>query len=371
MRSKRCSSKSRKPGVLTEDAAAAAKAVPPTLGPPPALSPLPHGATEIPIARGQEPRGPFWGPAIDFPVLDNVEDIGMEAARRAINDQQLMQLYQNGGKDMTKAGTMFHRSAELEANSPAMQSRLPAGWRVKAEERLIAGGKLTKPDILIRGPAGAILEVDWKTTAMSALETEQRMDRRAAIIEKIFGKEAQRVQYSRHWTELIEDALARAGRSRIRRTSHDVFEPNRPRPTRCPNADEHVAPKPPSMRSCAPASTSTDPETSPRTCAISLARTAISPSSSPSMRITAPGSTSKSRETSPRMTAIGAIVAASASATLCRRWRSKNSSTCEDILGSFGSLDVPLTNGRFFTDGHNGGCDIAPAGSKGLRVPLP
>ncbi len=176
--------------------------------------PAPHGAQDVRVDK--MPDHPFVQLALDFPAVEVAEDVGVKAATRFANDPALMQLYQNGGRDMTTAGNAFHNIAMREARAiPA--SALPPGWSMTAEESFTAGGMRGRADIMLRGPNGEMVEIDWKTTAESALDGTKGVDRRAGIIQRATGSAGRHLQISRHWTELVDDALAKLGRKGVRR----------------------------------------------------------------------------------------------------------------------------------------------------------
>lgn len=176
--------------------------------------PAPHGAEDVRV--DQMPEHPFMQLALDFPAVEVAEDVGAKTATAFANDPRLMRLYENGGRDMTPAGNAFHNMAMREARAvPA--SALPPGWSMTAEESFKAGGMRGRADIMLRGPNGEMVEIDWKTGLESALEGTKGVDRRAGIIQQATGSAGRHLQISRHWTELVDDALVKLGKKPVRR----------------------------------------------------------------------------------------------------------------------------------------------------------
>jgi hypothetical protein len=179
--------------------------------------PTEMGPVEIlkPWSESQSIRAPFIGQALEFPVMNDIEQIGIEAAGTFIEDANAMRLYQAGGRDMTAAGRRFHDIAHETANAYRQAGRISDGWDISAE-KIIPGGR-KKPDILARGPRGKLVEVDWKTSTQSAMQkgTVKRMDLRRAEIGELLSPLD--VQISRNWVDLVEDALRRAGKPNIYR----------------------------------------------------------------------------------------------------------------------------------------------------------
>jgi len=115
-----------------------------------------------------------------------VDGIGQRAAARVVADPRFVQAVQSGNR--TLAGTLFHSAAAQEARAiPA--SALPPGWVIDAELVIQAGAGGSRVDILLRGPAGQIIEYDWKTTGRSALSygSRREMTRHAGQITTNIG----------------------------------------------------------------------------------------------------------------------------------------------------------------------------------------
>ena len=130
-----------------------------------------------------------------------VDQIGEAAAVRAMANPRFVAAMNAG--NMTLAGTFFHSAAAAVANGlPA--SSLPAGWTLRAEDAVQTGAGGSRIDILFRGPNGERVEVDWKTSGMSALSTGSRAEmvrHRAQIISNLGG--TLDAQQSRSWLQIV------------------------------------------------------------------------------------------------------------------------------------------------------------------------
>ncbi len=105
------------------------------------------------------------------------------------------------------AGTLFHSAAAREARS-LPPSALPPGWIIQAEHVIQSGAGGSRADILLRGPAGELVEFDWKTTGRSALSSGSRseMARHAGqITANISGTLT--TQQSRSWVDYMRPLM--------------------------------------------------------------------------------------------------------------------------------------------------------------------
>src|SRR5262249_11330624 len=99
------------------------------------------------------------------PVARLVDEIGERAAQRAVSNPQFIQAVRNGNWKV--AGTLFPSAAAQEARAvPA--AALPRGWSLQAELVIQPGAGGSRADLFLRGPAGELVEFDWKTSAASA-----------------------------------------------------------------------------------------------------------------------------------------------------------------------------------------------------------
>jgi hypothetical protein len=135
-----------------------------------------------------------------------VDEVGQGAARRAMQNPRFISAMENG--NMTLAGTFFHTAAKEEARAVATAGRLPPGWTLKAEETMKAGRGGSRLDIFMTGPAGEVVEIDWKTTGRSALSTKSvdEMAKHAGEVRVKVGADLT-TQQSRSWMDYIRPLL--------------------------------------------------------------------------------------------------------------------------------------------------------------------
>jgi hypothetical protein len=129
------------------------------------------------------------------------DGVGQRAAQRAVADPRFVAAV--NGRNWRQAGTLFHSAAAQEIRAlPA--SAIPSGWTVQAERTIQSGLGGSRADFLARGPAGEIVEFDWKTTGRSALSTGSRreMQRHAGQI-SVHIPGTQTVQESRSWIDYV------------------------------------------------------------------------------------------------------------------------------------------------------------------------
>ncbi len=106
--------------------------------------------------------------------------------------------------DMKLAGTLFHSAAAQEVRAlPA--SALPSGWKISAETTLKAGLGGSRADVFLEGPAGELIEFDWKTTGRSAItrKTIRQMDKHAGHVKALTNGRTLATQESRSWTDYV------------------------------------------------------------------------------------------------------------------------------------------------------------------------
>ena len=134
-----------------------------------------------------------------------VDGIGNRAAQRAVANPQFVAAAQSG--NWALAGTLFHSAAAQEARAlPA--SALPTGWVIEAERVIQAGAGGSRADVLLHGPAGDIVEFDWKTSGRSALSSgsRQEMSRHAGQISTNIAGQLT-TQESRSWIDYVRALL--------------------------------------------------------------------------------------------------------------------------------------------------------------------
>jgi hypothetical protein len=138
-------------------------------------------------------------------VTRTVDEIGQHAAQRAVKNPAFIKAVQNG--DWTTAGNLFHSAAKDEARLiPA--GELPPGWALTAERTIQSGAGGSRLDIFLQGPAGQLVEFDWKTTGRSALSSYSRKEmikHAGQILINIGGKPTR--QESRSWTDYVRPLL--------------------------------------------------------------------------------------------------------------------------------------------------------------------
>jgi hypothetical protein len=165
------------------------------------------GAEEINVSAAEYARlqqSAFIAHALN-PVLGIVDEVGRRAAQRAVNDPRFVAAVT--AENWTLAGTLFHSAAATEVRALSA-AEIPAGWRLTAEEVVQAGLGGSRVDVLARGPAGWLLEFDWKTTGRSALTSAARREMQrhsghitANIAGQLTGQE------SRSWIDYVRPLL--------------------------------------------------------------------------------------------------------------------------------------------------------------------
>lgn len=139
------------------------------------------------------------------PVTSAVDGIGQRAARRALANPRFVDAIRRG--NWTQAGTFFHSAAASEIDE-LPRGVLPSGWTIQAEKTVQQGLGGSRLDVLVRGPAGEIVEYDWKTRAISALSTGSRkeMEKHAGhIATNVSG--VLTVQESRSWIDFVRPLM--------------------------------------------------------------------------------------------------------------------------------------------------------------------
>ena len=135
-----------------------------------------------------------------------VDEIGQGAAHRAMNNPRFVAAMEQG--NMTLAGSFFHTAAKEEARAVATAGRLPPGWALEAEKTMKAGKGGSRLDIFMTGPAGEIVEFDWKTTGKSALSSGsvKEMAKHAGEVRVKVGGQLT-TQQSRSWMDYVRPLL--------------------------------------------------------------------------------------------------------------------------------------------------------------------
>jgi hypothetical protein len=136
-----------------------------------------------------------------------VDEIGERAAQRAMQNPKFTRAMSNG--DLLNAGRLFHEAADLEVKAlPA--DALPPGWSITGEEVLVSGKGGSRTDVLLRGPNGARIEYDWKTTGDSAFKDKSlaQMDKHKGHINTLTNGTLES-QESVSWMDYVRPLLPR------------------------------------------------------------------------------------------------------------------------------------------------------------------
>ncbi|WP_346534347.1 hypothetical protein [Micromonospora sp. DPT] len=165
------------------------------------------GATEVTVTQAeyQAALNQVLPSQFRNQVAQAVDSIGQRAAQRAAANPQFVGAVQSGNWRL--AGTLFHSAAAQEARAlPA--SALPPGWTLQAERVIQSGAGGSRADLLLTGPAGELVEFDWKTSGTSALTSAARreMARHAGQITTNIGGTLT-TQESRSWMDLVRPLM--------------------------------------------------------------------------------------------------------------------------------------------------------------------
>lgn len=135
-----------------------------------------------------------------------VDEVGARAAQRAMQNPRFVAALTTG--NMTLAGTFFHSAAAVEIRALPTNA-LPPGWSITAEEVIQSGAGGSRTDVLLRGPNGALLEFDWKTTGRSGLSSGSRseMARHAGQIRLHIGGRLQ-TQQTVSWMDYVRSLMS-------------------------------------------------------------------------------------------------------------------------------------------------------------------
>lgn len=173
---------------------------------PPTLSHV-QGAEEIRVGQAdyESALGRVFPSQFLNQITRTMDDVGNRAAQNVAASPLFVQAVEN--RNWKLAGTLFHSAAAREARAlPA--AALPPGWTIQAEHVIQAGKGGSRADILLRGPAGELIEIDWKTTGRSALSSQSReeMTRHAGQIAVNVGGTLT-TQQSRSWVDFVRPLL--------------------------------------------------------------------------------------------------------------------------------------------------------------------
>jgi len=146
----------------------------------------PAGAVEIRLSDTEylEALGHAFPQTYLDDALRVIDDIGRATAADLVRDPTFMGRVRQASANprrWNQVGTAFHEAAKLRGRQLAQAGQLPPGWVLDFERTVQSGKGGSRFDVLARGP-GAALEVDWKTTGRSALESVEQMERHARQI---------------------------------------------------------------------------------------------------------------------------------------------------------------------------------------------
>ena len=136
------------------------------------------------------------------PISTIIETVAAKAAAAVVKDARFQAAW--NADNMRLAGTLFHSAAanELRALPP---SKLPPGWSISAEKTLKSGAGGGRADVFIEGPQGELIEIDWKTTGLSALSsrTQTQMAKHQGQVKALKNGATLTAQQSRSWIDYV------------------------------------------------------------------------------------------------------------------------------------------------------------------------
>lgn len=165
-----------------------------------------EGATEVRMTLEEYKAAlghVFPSDALD-PVASMIDGVGSRAAKRAVENPRFMQAIQQN--NMTLAGTLYHSAAAQEIREISATA-VPKGWKVTAEYTLKAGKGGSRADVFLEGPAGELVEFDWKTTGQSGLKSISQMEKHAGQVRALKNGASLASQQSRSWTDYVRALL--------------------------------------------------------------------------------------------------------------------------------------------------------------------
>jgi hypothetical protein len=173
----------------------------------PRASPGPAGAVTIKLSPEQYAKAlshVFPSHSLNS-TASLIDGIGANAASAMAKDSKFLAAWARD--DMKLAGTLFHSAAAKEVRQ-VPPSSLPSGWKIAAERTLKSGKGGGRADVFLEGPAGQIVEIDWKTTGGSAFSSKavKQMEKHAGQI-RVEGP-VNLSQESRSWVDYMRAFLA-------------------------------------------------------------------------------------------------------------------------------------------------------------------
>lgn len=134
-----------------------------------------------------------------------VDRIGERAAANVARDPAFVALCRQ--RRWNLAGTRFHNEAKVVGRQMVTAGEAPANWLFEYTVQSGRGG--SRLDVLARGPARELIEIDWKTTGRSALSTKSRdeMVKHAGHVGMNLQQQLSG-QTSVSWVDLVRSHLA-------------------------------------------------------------------------------------------------------------------------------------------------------------------
>jgi hypothetical protein len=137
------------------------------------------------------------------PIFAIINKAGAAAGSVVAGDPTFQQ-YLSKKKTWVRAGTMFHNEASNQGK--ALAGSAPAGWTVKFEHTVASGLGGSRLDVHAIGPNGEHIEVDWKTSGISALGSIKQMEKHKKHAEQKAQQPLTR-QQSKSWLDFVRPHL--------------------------------------------------------------------------------------------------------------------------------------------------------------------
>ena len=133
------------------------------------------------------------------PIFTIINKAGA-AAGAAMAGNPKFQQYLLTKKTWVYAGTMFHNEAKNQG--VALASSAPPGWTIRFEHTIASGPGGSRLDVHAVGPNGQHIEVDWKTSGISALGSIKQMEKHAKQLTQPLTR-----QQSKAWLDFVRPHL--------------------------------------------------------------------------------------------------------------------------------------------------------------------
>jgi hypothetical protein len=151
------------------------------------LPPPPPGAVEIrlPSAQYLQALGHAFPELYFDEALRAIDDLGRATAADLVRDGTFLAAVRRASANpqrWNQVGTAFHNAAAVRGRQLVQAGLLPPGWVVDFELTVQSGRGGSRLDVFLRGPAGEAIEIDWKTTGRSAMESVEQMEKHARQI---------------------------------------------------------------------------------------------------------------------------------------------------------------------------------------------